>query len=223
MESPEKFTSSKEVIAFLSETFPKCFSIEGEALPLKIGIFQDLAQRLENEERVSKTLLRSTLRHYTNSWRYLYSIKEGANRVDLDGVEGETIEKEHADHAQKQLEESKAKAAEKRKAKQAQQPQKKEKRQFARPKSSGSTPAGSNKEGQQGTKPKIQRPTKTPPAKLTDADMQQGTNVTVKLGKTPMPAVITEIAKDGIHVQLDSGMVVKVNADALRLARSKRS
>ena len=63
----------------------------------------------------------------------------------------------------------------------------------------------------------------TPPAKLTDSDLQQGTQVTVKLGKTPMPAVITEVAKDGIHVQLDSGMVVKVNADALRLARSKRS
>ena len=58
---------------------------------------------------------------------------------------------------------------------------------------------------------------------LTDSDLQQGTQVTVKLGKAPMPAVITEVAKDGIHVQLDSGMVVKVNADALRLARSKRS
>ena len=69
MESPEKFTNSKEVIAFLAETFPKCFSIEGEARPLKIGIFQDLAERLEEDERVSKTLLRSTLRHYTNSWR----------------------------------------------------------------------------------------------------------------------------------------------------------
>lgn len=219
MESPEKFTSSKEVIAFLSQTFPKCFSIEGEALPLKIGIFQDLAQRLDSDERVSKTLLRSTLRHYTNSWRYLYSIKEGVKRVDLDGVEGETIEKEHADHAQKQLEESKAKAAEKRKAK---QPQKKEKRQFARPK--GEKPARSAPDAnKQGTKPKSERPIKTPPAKLTDADLHQGTNVTVKLGKVPMPAVITEIAKDGIHVQLDSGMVVKVKADALRLARSKRS
>ena len=109
MESPQKFTNSKEVIAFLAETFPKCFSVEGEARPLKIGIFQDLAERLNDEERVSKTLLRSTLRHYTNSWRYLYSIKEGAHRVDLDGAEGDAIEKEHAEHAQKQLEESKQK------------------------------------------------------------------------------------------------------------------
>lgn len=222
MESPQKFTNSKEVIAFLAETFPKCFSVDGEARPLKIGIFQDLAERLNEEERVSKTLLRSTLRHYTNSWRYLYSIKEGAHRVDLDGVEGDAIEKEHAEHAQKQLEESKAKAAEKRKAKQAQQPKNKERRQFSRPK--GEKPANSgHADNKQGTKPKNNRPNNTPPAKLTDKDLQQGTKVTVKLGKTPMPAVITEVAKDGIHVQLDTGMVVKVNADALRLARSKRS
>lgn len=222
MESTEKFTTSKEVIAFLAETFPKCFSTEGEALPLKIGIFQDLAQRLDNDKRASKTLLRSTLRHYTNSWRYLYSIKEGAHRVDLDGVEGDAIEKEHSDHAQKQLEESKAKAAEKRKAKMAQQPKRSEKRQFNRPKAEKSTNSV-QPESNRGTKPKNNRPITTPPAKLTDGDMKQGTRVTVKLGKEPMPAVITEIAKDGIHVQLDSGMVVKVKADALRLARSKRS
>ena len=64
---------------------------------------------------------------------------------------------------------------------------------------------------------------KTPPAKLSESDLQAGTRVTVKLGKAPMPAVITEVAKDGIHVQLDTGMVVKVNSDALRLAGSKRS
>merc|ERR1711959_385979 len=133
-------------IAFLAETFPKCFSIEGEARPLKIGIFQDLATRLEEEERVSKTLLRSTLRHYTNSWRYLHSIKEGASRVDLDGVEGDAIEKEHADHAQQQLEESKAKAAEKRK----------DKRQFNRPK--GEKSANSDHaDTKRGTKPKNNR------------------------------------------------------------------
>ncbi len=222
MESPEKFNSSKEVIAFLAQTFPNCFTTEGEARPLKIGIFQELASRLEEEPRVSKTLLRSTLRHYTNSWRYLHSIKEGAHRVDLDGTEGDVIEKEHADHAAKQLEESKAKAAELRKEKQAKQPKRKERKQFSRPKGEKSSDS-SHAERKSGTKPKNQRPNKTPPEKLTDSDLKQGTNVTVKLGKAPMPAVITEVAKDGIHVQLDSGMVVKVNADALRLARSKRS
>ena len=222
MESPQKFNNSKEVIAFLAQSFPNCFSVEGEARPLKIGIFQDLAARLEDDERVSKTLLRSTLRHYTNSWRYLYSIKEGEHRVDLDGNPDEVIQKEHADHARQQLEESKAKAAEKRRERQKQA------------KADGTTTGkeggkrpdaknGGRKPAKSGTKPQNNRPTKTPPAKLTEADITRGTQVTVKLGKAPMPAVITDVAKDGIHVQLDTGMVVKVNSEALRLARSKRS
>ena len=42
MENQPKLNSSKEVIAFLAERFPHCFSAEGEARPLKIGIFQTL-------------------------------------------------------------------------------------------------------------------------------------------------------------------------------------
>lgn len=222
METPEKFNNSKEVIAYLADTFPKCFSVEGEARPLKIGIFQELAERLQDDERVSKTLLRSTLRHYTNSWRYLHSIKEGEFRVDLDGNPDAQIEKEHADHARQQLDESKAKAAEKRKARQKTPSPGREKGRNGS--SSSPAPAGKNRaEAKQGTKPKFNRPNKTPPARLTDADLHPGTQVTVKLGKAPMPAVITEIAKDGVHVQLDSGMVVKVNQQTLRLAGSKRS
>ncbi len=219
MEAPEKFSNSKEVIAYLAERFPNCFSTQGEARPLKIGIFQELAERLEDDERVSKTLLRSTLRHYTNSWRYLHSIKEGAYRVDLDGNQDAQIEKEHADHAKMQLEESKAKAAEKRKARQPREGDKPRPTRRPPPKANGDK---RRDETNKGTKPKSDRPTRTPPAKLSEGDLQTGTKVTVKLGKAPMPAVITEVAKDGIHVQLDSGMVVKVNSDALRLASSKR-
>ncbi len=85
MDNPQKFSNSKEVIVFLVEQFPACFSNKGDAKPLKIGIFQDLAERLENEERVSKTLLRSSLRHYTNSWRYLHGIINGTELLYLDG------------------------------------------------------------------------------------------------------------------------------------------
>lgn len=218
MESSQKFSNSKEVIAFLAQSFPNCFSVEGEAKPLKIGIFQDLAERLSDEERLSKTLLRSSLRHYTNSWRYLYSIKAGNFRVDLDGNNDAAIEQEHEDHAKKQLDESKAKAAEKRK-----QASKGQRRKDSRPAGASSDKATKVPPRNNGTKSKINRPIKTPPAKLTDADLTTGTAVTVKLGKAPMPAVITEVAKDGVHVQLDTGMVVKVNPQTLRLARSKRS
>lgn len=218
MESPEKFSNSKEVIAFLAESFPNCFSIEGEAKPLKIGIFQDLAERLNEEARVSKTLLRSALRHYTNSWRYLHSVKQGVKRVDLDGVEGEVIEQEHADHAKQQLDESKAKAAEKRKENAKRNPAPK-RQQGDRAKAGQFKPRSKTN----GTNPKNQRQTRVAPEKLTDENLKEGTKVTVKLGKSPMHAIITEVGKDGVHVQLDTGMVVKVAPDTLRLARSKRS
>ncbi len=215
MDNQEKFTSSKEVIAFLAQTYPNCFTLDGDAKPLKIGIFQELSERLKDDERVSKTLLRSSLRHYTNSWRYLHSVKEGAFRVDLDGNQDAQIEKEHADHAQAQLQESKAKAAEKRKDSNAKNDSEK--------KSYKNKPSSANKPAVKGTKVPKSKPNKLPPPeKLTESDMVVGTEVTVKIGKAPMPATITDVSKDGVHVQLDSGMVVKVQSDKLRLARSKR-
>ncbi|STV88109.1 proQ: influences osmotic activation of compatible solute ProP [Klebsiella michiganensis] len=40
MENQPKLNSSKEVIAFLAERFPQCFSAEGEARPLKVVFFR---------------------------------------------------------------------------------------------------------------------------------------------------------------------------------------
>ena len=42
MENQPKLNSSNEVIAFLAERFPHCFTAEVEARPLKICIFQDM-------------------------------------------------------------------------------------------------------------------------------------------------------------------------------------
>lgn len=214
MDNPEKFSNSKEVIAFLAESFPLCFSVEGEAKPLKIGIFQELAEALKSEERLSKTLLRSSLRHYTSSWRYLYSVKEGINRVDLQGEAAEVVEKEHADHALLQLKESKQKAAERRKQA-APKPKGVKKKDNFKQKSSKPTKLN-------GTSTPKTRPNKEAPQKLTPEQLVAGTEVTVKVGKMPMPAVITEVGKDGIQVQLHSGMQIKVQEDTLRLARAKR-
>ena len=218
METIQKFANSKEVIAFLAERFPKCFSLEGEAKPLKIGIFQDLALLLSEEERVSKTLLRSTLRHYTNSWRYLESVVEGVSRINLDGESDAIIEAEHAEHAKQLLLESKAKAAEKRK----QQNKTKAKRRSDKTQSSPKSKLVKTAQ-KVGVKAKTVNANKIVPQKLTTDDMVVDTKVTVKLGKVPMPAVITEIAKDGVHVQLETGMVVKVDQSTLRLANTKRS
>ena len=72
-----KRTSTKEIIAYLVEKFPACFSLEGPAKPLKVGIFQDLAEQLAEDDVVSKTRLRQALRHYTSSWRYLKVSEKG--------------------------------------------------------------------------------------------------------------------------------------------------
>ncbi|GAC17353.1 RNA chaperone ProQ [Paraglaciecola arctica] len=214
MDNPQKFSNSKEVINFLVEQFPTCFSNKGDAKPLKIGIFQDLAERLANEERVSKTLLRSSLRHYTNSWRYLHSIKKGAQRIDLDGNDVAAIEDEHVEHAKKQLDESKAKVAEKRKEQKA---------DGADVKNTYKKKDAPKFKPTSKVVKKEQTKVKQPPAeRLEQQHIVEGTAVTVKIGKSPMPATIIDVSKDGIQVQLDTGMVVKVQLENLRLARSKR-
>ena len=119
MENQPKLNSSKEVIAFLAERFPQCFSAEGEARPLKVGIFQDLVERVGGEMNLSKTQLRAALRLYTSSWRYLYGVKPGAVRVDLDGNPCGELEEQHVAHARQQLEEAKARVQAQREAQQA--------------------------------------------------------------------------------------------------------
>jgi ProP effector len=212
MDEQQKLANSKEVLNFLATEFPKCFSLQSEAKPLKIGIFHDLSERLKDDTRLSKRLLRMSLRHYTSSWKYLASVKEGTHRVDLDGVDGDLVEKEHADHAATQLKESKAKAAEKR------QEQKKQVQEKKGPKNRAKIPG----KGAASDKKPVERKAKPSPAKvkvreLADDDLKVGLQVSVKVGSTPMPATITEVAKDGIQVQLNSGMSVKVQRAQLRL------
>lgn len=98
----------KEVVAYLCEKFPLCFIAEGEAKPLKVGLFQDLAEALADDEKVSKTLLRQALRSYTMSWRYLHACRDGAVRVDLNGAEAGVVDSQQAEHAAQTLAEAKA-------------------------------------------------------------------------------------------------------------------
>lgn len=223
----------KEIVALLSEQFPLCFTLTGEAKPLKVGIFQDLVERLKDNPLLSKTQLRQALRVYTSSWRYLDAVKEGVARVDLDGTAGELIDLQQAEHALKTLTESKAKAAEIRKAKIAEQ---KAKQQTQKPKTDG-RPANDRKADKTGykkpaTKPdaqpaksstlKEQRP-KVQVAKAAEKELQAvstaelvvGAKVLVKLGQNPMPATVVEVVKQDVVVQLASGMVVKTHSGSL--------
>lgn len=82
--------------------YPDTF-FKGHTKPLKVGIHQDLAAR----EPWSGKLIRRALANYVNLPRYLKSVREGGERIDLDGQLAGKVDKEAALHA-----------AEKRKAKQ---------------------------------------------------------------------------------------------------------
>ena len=209
MDNTEKFTNNKQIIAFLTEQFPLCFTAgSADAKPLKIGLFQELATRLAEEPRVSKTQLRGALRQYTLSWRYLHCIKLAAKRIDLDGVEGDEVSEEHAEHAAKTLKESKDKAfANKKKATNANNSEEKPKR--------------APKKVNVPTRSKKVAPKKEVVEDLsnykeaTHAELLVNQAVKVLLGKAPVSGVVVEIMKDDVQVQLNSGMTVKVKAKHL--------
>jgi ProP effector len=201
MENTEKLKNSKEVIAYIAECFPKCFTLEGEAKPLKIGIFQDLVERLEGDPKVSKTQLRAALRQYTSSWRYLHGVKPGAERVDLDGNPCGTLEQEHVEHAQNTLAESKAKVQARRKEKQKQE-------KNAQPKAKKPNPKAK-------TAKRVQEKT-VQSRPLNADDLSVGRQVKVNMGKGNMAATIVEINKEDVRVQLGNGLQMVVKAEHLR-------
>ncbi|MCP1440765.1 ProP effector [Erwinia persicina] len=225
MENQPKLNSSKEVIAFLAERFPQCFSAEGEARPLKIGIFQDLVDRVQGEMGLSKTQLRSALRLYTSSWRYLYGIKAGATRVDLDGNACGVLDEQHVEHARKQLEEAKARVQAQREQQQAKKREageetapRRPRKPVRKPSAEGEQPRAARSKPQRnpGRAPSAERqPQRTTPVTDTAA-LQVGQNIKVTAGKSAMDATILEITKDGVRVQLASGLAMIVRAEHLQ-------
>lgn len=191
-EVSDKIKDINEVIAYLAEQFPACFSVKGDAKPIKIGIFKDLAERTDQDGKVSRTVLRTALRKYTSSWRYLAAVTEGAMRVDIDGNEVEAVEKEHAEHALTTLTESKQKAAEKRKEQNAKKPAKKGKLNIKR-----APRKNTNVE------------VKVKKSRKVDTGIFEGKQVRVALGKSPINATIKEINNDEVVVETFTGLTVK--------------
>ena len=225
MENQPKLNSSKEVIAFLAERFPQCFSAEGEARPLKIGIFQDLVARVEGEMSLSKTQLRSALRLYTSSWRYLYGIKVGATRVDLDGNPCGELDEQHVEHARKQLEEAKARVQTQRAEQQAKKREAAiangetvtdKPRRDRKPRPAPRRPETTERKPR-AEKPAPQAPREEKRTPVTDISaLQVGQAIKVKAGNNAMDATVLEITKDGVRVQLTSGMAMIVRAEHLQ-------
>ncbi|MCX7131265.1 RNA chaperone ProQ [Aeromonas piscicola] len=210
MENTEKLKNSKEIVAYLVEKFPACFIAEGEAKPLKIGIFQDLAERLADDARVSKTMLRSALRQYTSSWRYLHGLKAGQARVDLDGNPGELLTEEHIEHAKQALKESKERVFASRRTNTKEEKAKQPRRPAPR-----KTDAAAKSD-----KPKAapKAPVADAPlVKVDAANLKVDQGVRVVLGKSPVPATIKEVTKDDVQVQLQTGMMLRVKFEHLVL------
>ena len=193
----QKLTNTKDIIAYLAEKFPLCFILEGEAKPLKIGLFQDLAEALQDDERVSKTQLRQALRQYTSNWRYLHGCREGAVRVDLQGNPAGVLEAEHVIHAAQQLADAKARVAEKRKAEAAA----KKAQQKQRPRK----PA--NKNTKHFNKPSL--------SAVDFSQISVGSVVKVKAGDHAKKATVVEVLKESARVELENGLVMSVAADRL--------
>ncbi|CUX96471.1 RNA chaperone ProQ [Candidatus Doolittlea endobia] len=225
MENQPKLNRNKEVIAFLAKQFPLCFTEKGAARPLKIGIFRDLLEQIRDEKNISKTRLRSGLRFYTSSWRYLYGIKLGTQRVDLNGHLCGELETQHVEHARKQLKEAKARVQLQRTA---QQTKKREngktetldrlvaKKRSARSDNVTCSKSRLKSERSTSTLKKVAPVGKNAP--VTDiSTLQVGQVIKVKVGQNLMDATLMEIPKEWIRVQLFSGMALIVRAEHLQL------
>jgi sRNA-binding protein len=73
------------LLARLCDEFPKCFKLRKDTpLPLKIGIYSNLRERLDDS--VSDDLLCNALAAYCTRPVYLQALwADGAERIDLDG------------------------------------------------------------------------------------------------------------------------------------------
>lgn len=223
MENTAKLSTSKEVIAYLAEQFPGCFTLEGDARPLKIGIFDELAKRLADDENVSKTRLRSALRQYTNSWRYLRAVKAGIQRVDLDGADAGAVEAEHEQHAQEQLQASQAKAKEKQAQRAAERKPIATKGRNTKNKTGDNQVKGDKKRKSVSiprsgsNKPAVAQPISRKAAleSVQPDHVKVGDKVQVKVGSMAVQGTIAGIEKSEVQVQLPSGMTVRVAVSEL--------
>tara|TARA_B100001094_G_C18161821_1_gene789797 strand:+ start:1004 stop:1753 length:750 start_codon:yes stop_codon:yes gene_type:complete len=217
MESTDKLTDVNQVLKYLTEKFPQCFILDGEPKPLKIGLFNDLAERLSDDPCVSKTQLRVAVRRYTNSWRYLKSIQLGTQRIDLDGHPCGELQKEHVDFASEKLKESLEKFKLKKKQQKNQSQTDRSEKEKSKPKAFVKKAAVKAEEGKnkKSTKLATRKPKKSVQTQSPDSldQLRVEQRVKVKLGTKPILGRILDLGKDEINVQLDTGLIVKVRLE----------
>lgn len=94
----------------LMEAYPKTFDRKN-VRPLKIGIQEDLVA----DEKVAKNKIKRALASYVRSLNYYRSLREGAERIDINGEPAGVVTKEESDHAKGKLKEINKARQEKRK------------------------------------------------------------------------------------------------------------
>ncbi len=91
--------SPQALLAQWYQRYPATF-FRGHTRPLKVGIHHDLAAR----EPWPEKLVRRALAGYVNLPRYLKAVREGGERIDLQGQTAGTVDAQAADHARQKLE-----------------------------------------------------------------------------------------------------------------------
>jgi ProP effector len=90
-------------IALLAATWPACFGIEfAGRKPLKVGIGKNIAAVAEGA--ITPEELDAAMSLYCNGKPYLKWLKEGAQRVDLDGNPAGTVTAAQAANARRRIE-----------------------------------------------------------------------------------------------------------------------
>jgi ProP effector len=198
MEPTNKLKDINEVLNYLYTEFPDCFKQKEGIKPLKVGVFKDVADRIDGDERISKTQVRQALRKYTSNWRYLEAVTKHKFRIDLDGNDAEQVEQEHIDHANNALEQSRAKLAKKRKSSPRNSGEKKTYHK-------NTTSVGKNTSGD--TKIKSSKPSNSKSVRrsgkveaLPLANIIINQEVKVKLGQALVKGTITEVNKHNMYI-----------------------
>ena len=91
--------SPQALLAEWYQRYPGAF-FKGHTRPLKVGIHESLAE----QEPWPEKLVRRALACYVNLPRYLKAVREGAERIDLDGKPAGQVDAKAAEHARKKLE-----------------------------------------------------------------------------------------------------------------------
>lgn len=102
--------ANQAAVELLETHYPKAFN-GASPKPLKIGIQEDLVA----DDKVSRGKIKRALATYVRSPRYLQSLVEGAERVDLNGEAAGAVTEGEAEHAKSKLAEYKQRRVERQK------------------------------------------------------------------------------------------------------------